>query len=139
MKEVYAEKFAGHEEEAQFLKEVKQIAEDLEKDVVRELITIDKIRPDGRQLDEIRPLASEVGLLPRVHGSGLFTRGQTQALSACTLAPLGEHQIIDGLGVERIKTIHPPLQLPSIFCWFGLVVLAHQDVVKSVMVLGERP
>ncbi len=100
---MYAEKFAGHEEEAQFLKEVKQIAEDLEKDVVRELITIDKIRPDGRQLDEIRPLASEVGLLPRVHGSGLFTRGQTQALSACTLAPLGEHQIIDGLGVEESK------------------------------------
>lgn len=62
------------------------------------MITIDKIRPDGRKLDEIRPLASEVGLLPRVHGSGLFTRGQTQALSACTLAPLGEHQIIDGLG-----------------------------------------
>lgn len=98
VKEVYAEKFAGHEDEAQLLKEVKQIAEDLEKDVVRELITIDKIRPDGRKLDEIRPLASEVGLLPRVHGSGLFTRGQTQALSACTLAPLGEHQIIDGLG-----------------------------------------
>ncbi len=99
----YAEKFAGHEDEAQLLKEVKQIAEDLEKDVVRELITIDKIRPDGRKLDEIRPLASEIGLLPRVHGSGLFTRGQTQALSACTLAPLGEHQIIDGLGVEESK------------------------------------
>ena len=103
VKEVYAEKFAGHEDEGQLLKEVKQIAEDLEKDVVRELITIDKIRPDGRKLDEIRPLASEVGLLPRVHGSGLFTRGQTQALSACTLAPLGEHQIIDGLGVEESK------------------------------------
>ncbi len=102
VKEVYAEKFAGHEEEAQFLKEVKQIAEDLEKDVVRELITIDKIRPDGRQLDEIRPLASEVGLLPRVHGSGLFTRGQTQALSACTLAPLGEHQIIGSPGRREI-------------------------------------
>ena len=101
VKEVYAEKFAGHEDEGQLLKEVKQIAEDLEKDVVRELITIDKIRPDGRKLDEIRPLASEVGLLPRVHGSGLFTRGQTQALSACTLAPLGEHQIIDGLGVKN--------------------------------------
>ena len=85
------------------MKEVKQITEDLEKDVVRELITIDKIRPDGRKLDEIRPLSSETGLLPRVHGSGLFTRGQTQALSACTLAPLGEHQIIDGLGVEVSK------------------------------------
>ena len=103
IREAYAEKFIGHEEEDQLLKEVKQITEDLEKDVVRELITIDKIRPDGRKLDEIRPLASEVSLLPRVHGSGLFTRGQTQALSACTLAPLGEHQIIDGLGVEVSK------------------------------------
>ena len=103
IREAYAEKFIGHEEEDQLLKEVKQITEDLEKDVVRELITIDKIRPDGRKLNEIRPLASEVSLLPRVHGSGLFTRGQTQALSACTLAPLGEHQIIDGLGVEVSK------------------------------------
>ncbi len=103
IREAYAEKFAGHEDEDHLLKEVKQITEDLEKDVVRELITIDKIRPDGRKLDEIRPLSSEVSLLPRVHGSGLFTRGQTQALSACTLAPLGEHQIIDGLGVEDSK------------------------------------
>ena len=107
VKEVYAEKFADHEDAAHLTKEVKQIAEDLEKDVVRELITIDKIRPDGRKLDEIRPLAAETGLLPRVHGSGLFTRGQTQALSACTLAPLGEHQIIDGLGsVESKRFIH---------------------------------
>lgn len=103
IREAYAEKFAGHEDEDHLLKEVKQITEDLEKDVVRELITIDKIRPDGRKLDEIRPLSSEVSLLPRVHGSGLFTRGQTQALSVCTLAPLGEHQIIDGLGVEVSK------------------------------------
>lgn len=103
IREAYAEKFAGHEDEDHLLKEVKQITEDLEKDVVRELITIDKIRPDGRKLDEIRPLSSEVSLLLRVHGSGLFTRGQTQALSACTLAPLGEHQIIDGLGVEVSK------------------------------------
>lgn len=103
VKEVYAEKFVEHEDVDQLTKEVKQIAEDLEKDVVRELITIDKIRPDGRKLDEIRALDSEVGLLPRVHGSGLFTRGQTQALSVCTLAPLGEHQIIDGLGIEDSK------------------------------------
>ncbi|WP_423252978.1 polyribonucleotide nucleotidyltransferase [Melissococcus plutonius] len=105
----YSEKFSEQEYEAQLSteeqlnNEVKQIVEDLEKDVVRELITIDKIRPDGRKLDEIRPLSSEVSLLPRVHGSGLFTRGQTQALSACTLAPLGEHQIIDGLGIEESK------------------------------------
>ncbi|WP_368251568.1 polyribonucleotide nucleotidyltransferase [Enterococcus sp. 2201sp1_2201st1_B8_2201SCRN_220225] len=103
VKEVYGEKYAEDVNIEQITKEIKQVAEDLEKDVVRELITIDKIRPDGRKLDEIRPLASEVGILPRVHGSGLFTRGQTQALSACTLAPLGEHQIIDGLGVEESK------------------------------------
>lgn len=106
LKAAYAEKLVDAEDTeaaSHTLKEVAQLAEDLEKDVVRELITIDKIRPDGRKLDEIRPLSSEVGLLPRVHGSGLFTRGQTQALSACTLAPLGEHQIIDGLGAEESK------------------------------------
>ena len=101
--EAIAADIEDEEEASQLLKEVKQITEDLEKDVVRELVTIDKIRPDGRKLDEIRPLSSEVALLPRVHGSGLFTRGQTQALSACTLAPLGEHQVIDGLGVQESK------------------------------------
>lgn len=99
----YEEKLADDEDAAKKLKEVRQILEDMEKDEVRRLITVDKVRPDGRKLDEIRPLAAEVALLPRVHGSGLFTRGQTQALSACTLAPLGEHQIIDGLGVEDSK------------------------------------
>ncbi|MBC1473113.1 polyribonucleotide nucleotidyltransferase [Listeria grandensis] len=83
--------------------EVKHILELLEKDEMRRLISQDKIRPDGRKVDEIRPLSSEVGILPRVHGSGLFTRGQTQALSVCTLAPLREHQIIDGLGLEDSK------------------------------------
>src|SRR5699024_1513969 len=72
--EAIAADIEDEEEASQLLKEVKQITEDLEKDVVRELITIDKIRPDGRKLDEIRPLSSEVALLPRVHGSGLFTR-----------------------------------------------------------------
>src|SRR5690625_3743596 len=75
----------------------------LEKDQVRRLITQEKVRPDGRGVDEVRPLASEIGLLPRVHGSGLFTRGQTQALSVATLAPLTEHQVIDGLGTEESK------------------------------------
>ncbi|ATD30535.1 polyribonucleotide nucleotidyltransferase [Macrococcoides bohemicum] len=70
---------------------------------VRRQITEDKVRPDGRRPDEIRPLSSEVGLLPRAHGSGLFTRGQTQAFSIATLGALGEHQIIDGLGVEEEK------------------------------------
>lgn len=99
----FEEKYAEHEEFARIAKEIRQIAYDLEKDEVRRLITEDKVRPDGRKIDEIRPLASEVALLPRVHGSGLFTRGQTQALTAATLAPLGEHQVIDGLGIEEAK------------------------------------
>lgn len=99
----FTEKYAEHEEFSRIAKEIYQIAYDLEKDEVRRLITEDKVRPDGRKIDEIRPLASEVALLPRVHGSGLFTRGQTQALTAATLAPLGEHQVIDGLGIEEAK------------------------------------
>ena len=67
---------------------------------MRRLITEDKVRPDGRKVDEIRPLDAVVDFLPRVHGSGLFTRGQTQALSVLTLAPMGETQIIDGLDPE---------------------------------------
>ncbi len=85
------------------LKDVKEVAENLEKDEVRRLITEEKIRPDGRGVDEVRSLESRAGLLPRVHGSGLFTRGQTQALSATTLAPLNEYQVIDGLGSEEKK------------------------------------
>ncbi|EUJ60939.1 polyribonucleotide nucleotidyltransferase [Listeria fleischmannii] len=85
------------------LAEVAHILEMIEKDEMRRLISQEKIRPDGRKVNEIRPLSSETGLLPRVHGSGLFTRGQTQALSICTLAPLREHQIIDGLGAEEYK------------------------------------
>lgn len=85
------------------LKQVDQLMYNLEKDEVRRLITEEKVRPDGRKIDEIRPLSSEVSLLPRAHGSGLFTRGQTQALTAATLAPLGEYQVIDGLGAEEGK------------------------------------
>lgn len=91
------------ENETEILSEVAHILEMIEKDEMRRLISQDKIRPDGRKVNEIRPLSSEVGMLPRVHGSGLFTRGQTQALSVCTLAPLREHQIIDGLGTEEYK------------------------------------
>lgn len=73
------------------------------KEGVRHLITHEKIRPDGRALNEIRPISSEVSVLARTHGSGLFTRGQTQALSVCTLGPLGDVQILDGLGLEESK------------------------------------
>ncbi|GAK01541.1 LOW QUALITY PROTEIN: polyribonucleotide nucleotidyltransferase [Geomicrobium sp. JCM 19055] len=83
--------------------DVKEILHKLTKEEFRRLITKEKIRPDGRGPEEIRPLASEVQLLPRTHGSGLFTRGQTQAMSVCTLGALGEVQIIDGLGQEESK------------------------------------
>lgn len=95
---------SGGETDYTVLQEVDQFMADLERQVLRELITVDKIRPDGRQLDEIRSLDAEVGLLPRTHGSGLFTRGQTQVLSALTLAPISEAQVIDGLGEEAHKT-----------------------------------
>ena len=85
------------------LKNVKEILSKLVKEEVRRLITEEKVRPDGRNPDEIRPLSSEVGILPRTHGSGLFTRGQTQALSICTLGALGDVQILDGLGTEESK------------------------------------
>ncbi|AQQ53711.1 polyribonucleotide nucleotidyltransferase [Planococcus lenghuensis] len=84
-------------------KQAGQILDKMVKDEVRRLITEEKVRPDGRTPDEIRPLSSEVGVLSRTHGSGLFTRGQTQALSVCTLGALGDVQIIDGLGLEESK------------------------------------
>ncbi|WP_052256601.1 polyribonucleotide nucleotidyltransferase [Salinicoccus sp. YB14-2] len=85
------------------IKEAGSIIDELLKAEVRRLITEEKLRPDGRKPDEIRPLDSQIGLLPRAHGSGLFTRGQTQALTIATLGGLGEYQIIDGLGDEEQK------------------------------------
>ena len=95
--------YENEEIKANVMKQVGIILHDLEKDEVRRLITEEKIRPDGRKLDEIRPLDSQVDLLPRVHGSALFTRGETQVLSVTTLGAIGEHQKIDGLGLEDQK------------------------------------
>ena len=75
----------------------------IEGEVVRDLITNKHVRPDGRALDEIRPLSAYIDLLPRTHGSAVFTRGQTQALATTTLGAIGEHQILDGLGLEDTK------------------------------------
>jgi len=97
----YAESDLTENELDSLLKDVKEVMNNLEKDEVRRLITQEKVRPDGRGVDEVRPLESVAGLLPRVHGSGLFTRGQTQALSTTTLGPLNEYQVIDGLGSEE--------------------------------------
>ena len=82
---------------------VSMLLEQFTADEVRRLITEDKIRPDGRKVDEIRPLSSRVDIFERTHGSSLFTRGQTQALSVVTLGSISEFQIIDGLGVEDSK------------------------------------
>ena len=84
-------------------KDVAYITQKLVKKIVRRTISVDKIRPDGRALDEVRPVTCEVGLLARPHGSALFTRGQTQILNVLALAPLSEAQTLDGLGVELTK------------------------------------
>lgn len=84
-------------------KEIDEVLYDILKEQVRKLITEEGIRPDDRKLDEIRPISSEVGILPRVHGSGLFTRGQTQVLTIATLGALGDVQILDGLTDEETK------------------------------------
>jgi polyribonucleotide nucleotidyltransferase len=89
------------EEYPEQTKDIDEVLHDILKEEVRRAIIYEGIRPDGRKLDEIRPISCEVGLLPRAHGSGLFTRGQTQALSVCTLGALGDEQILDGLDLEE--------------------------------------
>ena len=117
--DVLKEEVVGHfldEEDPEnetLVKEVYAILNDLIKEEVRRLIADEKIRPDGRKVDEIRPLESEVGLLPRAHGSGLFTRGQTQALSVLTLGALGDYQLIDGLGPEVEKRFMHHYNFPN--------------------------
>jgi len=91
------------EDETVSAKDVREIINDMLKSAVRKLITVDKIRPDGRAITELRPLAAEVDYLPRTHGSALFRRGQTQALSVCTLGALYENQRLDGLDIEETK------------------------------------
>ena len=83
--------------------QVKDVLHDIEKAEVRRLITEDKVRPDGRAITEIRPLNSQVDLLPRVHGSAMFTRGETQVLSVCTLGAQGDEQILDNVTDEETK------------------------------------
>ncbi|KJD46897.1 polyribonucleotide nucleotidyltransferase [Paenibacillus terrae] len=94
---------AQYIETPELLKDVSEVLYDIVKEEVRRLITHDKVRPDGRKLDEIRPIESDTSILPRTHGSGLFTRGQTQALSVCTLGALGDVQILDGIDLEETK------------------------------------
>lgn len=95
--QIAAEDYPTEKAQNEAIKQTKEICRSIEADEVRRLIIEDKIRPDGRKIDEIRPLNSQVDLLPRVHGSALFTRGETQVLSTTTLGALNENQIIDDL------------------------------------------
>lgn len=102
-KDVDGVKVFDKEHQTTYLKAVKNILDSVVKKEVRRLITKDKVRPDGRRYDEIRPLSSEINLLPRTHGSALFTRGQTQSIGVVTLGSLGENQIIDDIRLEDSK------------------------------------
>ncbi|CCY94027.1 polyribonucleotide nucleotidyltransferase [Firmicutes bacterium CAG:884] len=97
------EEYKDSEDLENFVSDASKIVDLIEGEEVRNMITIDKIRPDGRAMDEIRPLSCDIDLLARTHGSAIFTRGQTQVLATTTLGALGEHQILDGLGIEEEK------------------------------------
>ncbi|MCW2277889.1 polyribonucleotide nucleotidyltransferase [Heliophilum fasciatum] len=94
-------------------KSIREVLESIVKKIVRRMITVEKARPDGRDLTEIRPITVEVGILPRTHGSGLFTRGQTQVLNICTLGTISDLQILDGLGMEESKRYIHHYNFPS--------------------------
>lgn len=111
--ENFAEVYADNEDVEAKLKQVEKLANQLEANLVRALITDKKIRPDGRKIDEIRPLSCDIDLLPRTHGSALFTRGETQSLATTTLGAIGEHQILDGLGLEDTKRFMLHYNFPS--------------------------
>ena len=87
----------------ELLVKVQMVVSEVEYELFRSIVVKEHIRSDGRQMDEIRPLSTDIDLLPRTHGSALFTRGETQALSITTLGALNEHQVIDGLGLEDQK------------------------------------
>ncbi|OZV12947.1 polyribonucleotide nucleotidyltransferase [Tissierella sp. P1] len=97
IKDVFLEEYPESEQD------INEIIEDMLKEEVRRLILEEGLRPDNRKVDEIRPITTDVGLLPRTHGSGLFTRGQTQVLTIATLGAISDAQVIDGLGEEESK------------------------------------
>ncbi len=110
IKESVVEKYTKENEDklkekelVELITKVKLILEEIEYEIFRQIVVKEKTRADGRKMDEIRPLSTDIDLLPRTHGSALFTRGQTQALAITTLGALGEHQILDGLDMETEK------------------------------------
>lgn len=98
-----AKEYASEKIKDKTIKQVKEVCHDIVANEVRRLISVEKIRPDGRAIDELRALNSQIDLLPRVHGSALFTRGETQILSVCTLGAMGDTQIIDDLSLVESK------------------------------------
>lgn len=136
--EYAAMEYETEKDKAVTVQRVHEIQEDIVHQEVRRLITDEKIRPDGRRVDEIRPLDAQVDLLPRTHGSALFTRGQTQVMSVTTLGPLSEAQIIDDLTPETEKTFMHHYNFPQ-WCVGGIGkigVLARREVGHGA--LGER-
>ena len=111
----FEEVYAEDEDFASKMKDVAKVVGLIEGNEVRRLIIEKHIRPDGRKMDEIRPLEAEIDLLPRTHGSGLFQRGETQVLATTTLGPLSDHQILDGLGIEDTKRFMLHYNFPN-FC-----------------------
>ena len=108
----FTEKY-GEEETAEKMYDISTSIHDLEKKCVREMIYNEHKRPDGRKIDEIRPLSCEIDLIPRVHGSAMFTRGQTQVLSIATLGMASEEQILDGIDEETGKRYMHQYNFPS--------------------------
>lgn len=109
------EEILKDQELKELLVKVNMVLSDVEYDLFRSIVVKEKLRADGRKMDEIRPLSTDIDLLPRTHGSALFTRGETQALSVTTLGALGEHQILDGLGLEDQKRFMLHYNFPQ-FC-----------------------
>ena len=103
VKKAAAEQLIADDADPERVAQVKRAIARLEKDLIRDRIAVKKVRPDGRATDEVRPISCEVGVIPRTHGSALFTRGETQAMSLLTLGGTGEFQRIDGLGIEEKK------------------------------------
>ena len=133
-----AKEYASDKDKAVTVQRVHEIQEDIVHQEVRRLITDEKIRPDGRKVDEIRPLDAQVDLLPRTHGSAMFTRGQTQVISVTTLGPLSDKQIIDDLTPEESKRFMHHYNFPQ-WCVGGtgkLGVLGRREVGHGA--LGER-
>ena len=111
IRDAIVEKFS--EEYPDINQQMEELVYKIQKKIVRRWLINDKKRVDGRRMDQIRPLAAEVDLLPRTHGSGLFTRGQTQVLTICTLGPIGEAQMLDGIDEEDTKRYMHHYNMPG--------------------------